>query len=191
MSTETLPEAHGGTSGCGGHPRMAWPWTPDPWWVPWAGFLGVFVEQSGVRRKVMGISTMEGDAWHRGHVTVRPDGDWQVRWCRGPLCQEGDRLRLMRGAWQLPTSVCHPAHLRQAIFEAVGAGGNHGYIALDDLHVSDGACPEPGESLCRGGTVDRTEGDRAPHGGTQPWGWGQSVPSIVALPWPLGTLLLP
>uniref|UniRef100_A0A8B9NBZ6 MAM domain containing 4 n=1 Tax=Accipiter nisus TaxID=211598 RepID=A0A8B9NBZ6_9AVES len=71
------------------------------------GFLGVFVEQSGVRRKVMGISTMEGDAWHRGHVTVRPDGDWQ------------------------------------AIFEAVGAGGNHGYIALDDLHVSDGACPEP------------------------------------------------
>ncbi|NWZ57902.1 AEGP protein, partial [Haliaeetus albicilla] len=71
------------------------------------GFLGVFVEQSGVRRKVMGISTMEGDAWHRGHITVRPDGDWQ------------------------------------AIFEAVGAGGNHGYIALDDLHVSDGACPEP------------------------------------------------
>ncbi|XP_049688273.1 apical endosomal glycoprotein [Accipiter gentilis] len=71
------------------------------------GFLGVFVEQSGVRRKVMGISTMEGDAWHRGHVTVWPDGDWQ------------------------------------AIFEAVGAGGNHGYIALDDLHVSDGACPEP------------------------------------------------
>ncbi|KAM6192740.1 apical endosomal glycoprotein [Sarcoramphus papa] len=72
------------------------------------GSLGVFVEQSGVRRKVMGMSAMEGDAWHRGHVTVWPDGDWQV------------------------------------IFEAVGAGGDHGYIALDDLHVSDGACPEPG-----------------------------------------------
>ncbi|KAF1416260.1 Apical endosomal glycoprotein, partial [Spheniscus humboldti] len=71
------------------------------------GSLGVFVEQSGVQRKVMSVTTMEGDAWHRGHVTVRPDGDWQV------------------------------------IFEAVGAGGDHGYIALDDLQVSDGACPKP------------------------------------------------
>ncbi|NXA24886.1 AEGP protein, partial [Ibidorhyncha struthersii] len=71
------------------------------------GSLSVFVEQSTVRRKVMSMSTTEGDAWHRSHVTVQPDGDWQ------------------------------------AIFEVVGAGGNHGYIALDDLHVSDGACPEP------------------------------------------------
>ncbi|XP_009888607.1 PREDICTED: apical endosomal glycoprotein [Charadrius vociferus] len=80
---------------------------PPPWWVPWAGSLGIFVEQSGVRRKVMSVSTTEGDVWHRGHVTVQPDGEWQV------------------------------------IFEVVGAGGDHGYIALDDLHVSDGACPEP------------------------------------------------
>ncbi|KGL97467.1 Apical endosomal glycoprotein, partial [Charadrius vociferus] len=71
------------------------------------GSLGIFVEQSGVRRKVMSVSTTEGDVWHRGHVTVQPDGEWQV------------------------------------IFEVVGAGGDHGYIALDDLHVSDGACPEP------------------------------------------------
>ncbi|NXW47788.1 AEGP protein, partial [Nyctiprogne leucopyga] len=71
------------------------------------GSLDVFVEQSGVRRKVMGVSTTEGDAWHRGHVTIQPDGNWQV------------------------------------IFEAVAAGGDHGYMALDDLHVSDGACPEP------------------------------------------------
>ncbi|XP_027665428.2 apical endosomal glycoprotein isoform X1 [Falco cherrug] len=71
------------------------------------GSLGVSVEQSGVRRKVMSVSAGEGYAWHRSHVTVLPDGDWQV------------------------------------IFEVVGAGGDHGYIALDDLHVSDGACPEP------------------------------------------------
>ncbi|NWY60766.1 AEGP protein, partial [Chionis minor] len=71
------------------------------------GSLSVFVEQSGVRRKAMSVSAMEGDAWHRGHITVQPDGDWQ------------------------------------AVFEAVGAGGDHGYIALDDLHVSDRACPEP------------------------------------------------
>ncbi|NWW46214.1 AEGP protein, partial [Pedionomus torquatus] len=71
------------------------------------GSLSLLVEQSGVRRKVMSVSAMEGDAWHRGHATVQPDGDWQ------------------------------------AVFEAVGAGGSQGYIALDDLHVSDGACPEP------------------------------------------------
>ncbi|NWX13178.1 AEGP protein, partial [Aegotheles bennettii] len=71
------------------------------------GSLGVFVEQSGVWRKVMDVGAMEGDAWHRGHVTVQPEGDWQV------------------------------------IFEAVGAGGSHGFIALDDLHVSDGACAQP------------------------------------------------
>ncbi|NWR89547.1 AEGP protein, partial [Furnarius figulus] len=71
------------------------------------GSLGVFVEQSGVQTKVLSVSTREESGWHRGHVTIRPDGDWQV------------------------------------VFEAVGAGGNHGYIALDDLRVSDGACPEP------------------------------------------------
>uniref|UniRef100_A0A8B9FZ80 MAM domain-containing protein n=1 Tax=Amazona collaria TaxID=241587 RepID=A0A8B9FZ80_9PSIT len=71
------------------------------------GSLGVFVEQSGVRRRVLAVSGVEGDAWHRGHATVEADGDWQV------------------------------------MFEAEGAGGDHGYIALDDLHVSDGACPEP------------------------------------------------
>ncbi|XP_014736528.1 PREDICTED: apical endosomal glycoprotein [Sturnus vulgaris] len=71
------------------------------------GSLRVFVEQSRVKRKVLSMSTMEGSNWHRSHVTIQPDGEWQV------------------------------------VFEAVGAGGDHGYIALDDLHVSDGACPEP------------------------------------------------
>ncbi|NWI90946.1 AEGP protein, partial [Pitta sordida] len=71
------------------------------------GSLGVFVKQSGTQRKVLSVSTMEGSGWNHGHVTVQPDGDWQV------------------------------------VFEAVGAGADHGYIALDDLHVSDGACPKP------------------------------------------------
>ncbi|NWR42690.1 AEGP protein, partial [Regulus satrapa] len=71
------------------------------------GSLEVFVEQSRVRRKVLSMSTMEGSNWHRSHITIQPNDDWQV------------------------------------VFEAVGAGGDHGYIALDDLHVSDGACPEP------------------------------------------------
>lgn len=35
----------------------------------------------------------------------------------------------------------------QVVFEAEGAGNEHSYMALDDLHVSDGACPEPGGSM--------------------------------------------
>ncbi|KAM6337543.1 apical endosomal glycoprotein [Alca torda] len=110
------------------------------------GSLNVFMEQSGVKRKVMRISTMEGDAWHRGHITVQPDGDWQ------------------------------------ATFEAVGAGGDRGYIALDDLHVSDGACPEP--ASC--------DFERDMCGWSSPldprlhvfaWGWKSGVP-LVKYPGP-------
>ncbi|POI23331.1 hypothetical protein CIB84_012921, partial [Bambusicola thoracicus] len=71
------------------------------------GTLCVLVEENGEQRKLFSISTMEGDTWHRGHVTVWADTDWKV------------------------------------VFEAVGAGSEHSYMALDDLHVSDGACPEP------------------------------------------------
>ncbi|XP_061867755.1 apical endosomal glycoprotein [Colius striatus] len=103
------------------------------------GSLGVFVEQSGVRRKVMGISAVEGDVWHRGHVTVQPDGDWQ------------------------------------AVFEAVGAGGDQGYIALDDLDVSDGVCPEPAScdferDMC--GWSSPT----APQQHSFAWGWKSGEP---------------
>ncbi|NWI31419.1 AEGP protein, partial [Sula dactylatra] len=103
------------------------------------GSLGIFVEQSGVRRKVLGVSTMAGEAWHRGHVTVQPDGDWQV------------------------------------IFEVVGAGGDHGYIALDDLHVSDGPCPEPAscdfeQDMC--GWSSPSD----PHLHSFAWGWKSGVP---------------
>ncbi|KAM9370776.1 apical endosomal glycoprotein [Phaethornis superciliosus] len=103
------------------------------------GSLGVFVEQSGVRRKVMDVSTMEGDAWHRGHVTVQPDGDWQVR------------------------------------FEAVGAGGDHGYIALDDLHVSEGACPKPASCDFEGDMCGwSSPSDPRLHSFT--WGWKSGIP---------------
>lgn len=126
----------GGTSGWGG-PTQTLPHGG----CPGAGSLGVFVEQSGVRRRVLAVSSAEGDAWHRGHATVEADGDWQVRQGRalGSCGREGDGEA--RGS---PLPPCTPAHL-QVMFEVVGAGGDHGYIALDDLHVSDGACPEPGE----------------------------------------------
>ncbi|XP_042642368.1 apical endosomal glycoprotein [Tyto alba] len=103
------------------------------------GSLGVFVEQSGLRRKVMAVSTTEGDTWHRGQVTVWPDGDWQ------------------------------------AIFEAVGAGGDHGYIALDDLHVSDGACPEPASCDFERDTCGWSS-PLDPHLHSFAWGWKSGVP---------------
>ncbi|OXB66521.1 hypothetical protein ASZ78_011636 [Callipepla squamata] len=71
------------------------------------GTLHVLVEENGEQRKLFSVSTMEGDTWHRGHVTVQADTDWKV------------------------------------VFKAEGAGGEHSYVALDDLHVSDGACSEP------------------------------------------------
>uniref|UniRef100_A0A8B9CKU2 MAM domain containing 4 n=1 Tax=Anser brachyrhynchus TaxID=132585 RepID=A0A8B9CKU2_9AVES len=65
----------------------------------------------------------------------------------------------------------------KAIFEVVGAGGDHGYIALDDLHVSDGACPEPGGISCdfeldMCGWSSPT--DERLHGFA--WGWKSGVP---------------
>lgn len=50
----------------------------------------MFVEQNRVRRKVLSVRTMEGSNWHRSHVTVQPDGDWQVRQGRVLRAAGGD-----------------------------------------------------------------------------------------------------
>ncbi|NWR20762.1 AEGP protein, partial [Emberiza fucata] len=102
------------------------------------GSLRVFVEQSRVRRKVLSVSTMEGSNWHRSHVTVQPDGDWQV------------------------------------VFEAVGAGGDHGYIALDDLHVSEGACPKPASCDFEQDTCGWSS-PSDPHLHSFAWGWKSGI----------------
>ncbi|KAL2297917.1 hypothetical protein Nmel_016872 [Mimus melanotis] len=53
-------------------------------------------------------------------------------------------MSTMEGSnWHRSQITIQPDGNWQVMFEAVGAGGDHGYIALDDLHVSDGACPEP------------------------------------------------
>uniref|UniRef100_A0A8C2TZ18 MAM domain containing 4 n=1 Tax=Coturnix japonica TaxID=93934 RepID=A0A8C2TZ18_COTJA len=103
------------------------------------GTLCVLVEENGERRKLFSISTMEGDTWHRGHVTVRADTDWKV------------------------------------VFEAEGAGSEHSYMALDDLHVSDGACPEPAScdfewDMCGWSSPS----DERLHGFA--WGWKSGIP---------------
>ncbi|XP_009469779.1 PREDICTED: apical endosomal glycoprotein [Nipponia nippon] len=160
------------------------------------GSLGVFVEQSGVRRKVMGVSAMEGDAWHRGHVTVRPDGDWQggrgggAGGSLGVFVEQSGVRRKVMGVSAMEGDAWHRGHVTvrpdgdwQAIFEAVGAGGDHGYIALDDLHVSDGACPEPvscdfERDMCGWSSP----ADPRLHGFA--WGWKKSGVPLAKYPGP-------
>ncbi|NWZ91054.1 AEGP protein, partial [Nesospiza acunhae] len=45
--------------------------------------------------------------------------------------------------WHRNHVTVQPSGDWQVVFEAVGAGGEHGYIALDDLLVLEGACPKP------------------------------------------------
>uniref|UniRef100_A0A8C3NJS1 Uncharacterized protein n=1 Tax=Geospiza parvula TaxID=87175 RepID=A0A8C3NJS1_GEOPR len=73
--------------------------------------------------------------------------------------------------WRLPASACHPA---QVVFEAVGAGGEHGYIALDDLHVSEGACPKPASCDFEQDTCGwSSPSDPRLHGFA--WGWKSGI----------------
>ncbi|KAM8796695.1 apical endosomal glycoprotein [Eudromia elegans] len=64
----------------------------------------------------------------------------------------------------------------RAHFEAAGGGGDdHAYVALDDLHVADGACPEAGScdfevDMCGWSSLS----DDNPHGFA--WGWKSGVP---------------
>ncbi|XP_067164971.1 apical endosomal glycoprotein [Apteryx mantelli] len=63
----------------------------------------------------------------------------------------------------------------RAIFEAAGGGGDRTYIALDDLHVRNGACSEPGScdfelDMCGWSSPS----DDNPHGFA--WGWKSGVP---------------
>ncbi|XP_039362911.1 apical endosomal glycoprotein [Mauremys reevesii] len=98
------------------------------------GSLMVFMKEKGVQRRLFSVSSVQGDAWRYGKVTVQAAEDWQ------------------------------------AVFEVVSAGGELSYVALDDLHLKAGSCPEPGscdfESDTCGWTSpsDRTLGSYA-------WGW--------------------
>uniref|UniRef100_A0A8B9DUB8 MAM domain containing 4 n=1 Tax=Anser cygnoides TaxID=8845 RepID=A0A8B9DUB8_ANSCY len=92
------------------------------------------------------------------------------------LVEESGVLRKLFSMSTMEGDTWHRSHATvqadgdwKAIFEVVGAGGDHGYIALDDLHVSDGACPEPGHYvhfdtrvLGAGGTTAQLESQHLP-----------------------------
>lgn len=100
-----------------------------------AGTLQVHVEEAR-RRQVLSISAHGGFAWRLGSVDVQAEQAWRVSVQVGPSSpsKAPDYVRLL-----CPV----PA---QVVFEAVAAGVEHSYIALDDLLLQDGPCPRPGGS---------------------------------------------
>ncbi|NXR51069.1 AEGP protein, partial [Hippolais icterina] len=84
-------------------------------------------------------------------------------------------ISTMEGSnWHRSDVTIRPDGDWQVVFEAVGAGGDHGYIALDDLHVSDGACPEPASCDFEQDTCGwSSPSDPRLH--TFAWGWKSGI----------------
>nr|XP_056716098.1 apical endosomal glycoprotein [Euleptes europaea] len=96
------------------------------------GSLTVYVEERGTQRKMLSISTMQGEAWRYSNFSVQVQDEWQV------------------------------------VFVVEGTGGGpSSYIAVDDLHVMEGACPKSGSCDFESGMC----GWSKPHGDWYSWDW--------------------
>ncbi|NXR31189.1 AEGP protein, partial [Zosterops hypoxanthus] len=84
-------------------------------------------------------------------------------------------ISTMEGSsWHRSQVTIQPEGDWQVVFEAEGAGGDHGYIALDDLHVLDGACPEPASCDFEQDTCGwSSPSDPRLHGFA--WGWKSAI----------------
>nr|KAF6280311.1 MAM domain containing 4 [Pipistrellus kuhlii] len=77
------------------------------------------------------------------HLSLRNPGTLQVR------VEEAERHQVLtiseRGgpAWRLGTVDVQAQRAWRVVFEAVAAGVEHSYVALDDLLLQDGPCPPP------------------------------------------------
>ncbi|EHB07693.1 Apical endosomal glycoprotein [Heterocephalus glaber] len=78
------------------------------------------------------------------HLSLQSPGTLQVR------VEEGGRHQTLsiseHGAlaWRLGSMDVHAEQAWRVVFEAVAAGVEHSYIALDDVFLQDGPCPQPG-----------------------------------------------
>lgn len=52
-----------------------------------------------------------------------------------------------RSAWRLGSVNVQAEQAWKVVFEAVAAGVEYSYMALDDISLQDGPCPQPGELL--------------------------------------------
>ena len=89
---------------------------------------------------MLSISTHGGFAWRLGSVDVQAERAWRVSQVGGALLAPKSRLVQPRRKATLPCAC-------QVVFEAVAAGVERAYIALDDLLLQDGPCPRPGGNL--------------------------------------------
>ena len=93
------------------------------------------------RRQELSISAHGGPAWRLGRVDVQAEQAWKVS-----VWEEGESQLLFQGLPGPPVgSVCGSAP--QVVFEAVAAGVDYSYVALDDISLQDGPCAPPGEQL--------------------------------------------
>ncbi|KYO23091.1 apical endosomal glycoprotein [Alligator mississippiensis] len=94
--------------------------------------------------------------------------------------EQGARRRLfsvssMQGdAWHYGSVAVQADGEWKVIFEAVGAGREQSYIALDDLHLKDGSCPEPGSCDFELDTCGWSSSSD-PHLRGFAWGWKSGV----------------
>ncbi|XP_021117307.1 apical endosomal glycoprotein isoform X4 [Heterocephalus glaber] len=103
-----------------------------------------------------GKGLQEGPLWVWG--SRGPCAGWAARWApprgvAGTLqvrVEEGGRHQTLsiseHGAlaWRLGSMDVHAEQAWRVVFEAVAAGVEHSYIALDDVFLQDGPCPQPG-----------------------------------------------
>uniref|UniRef100_F7GJQ2 MAM domain containing 4 n=1 Tax=Callithrix jacchus TaxID=9483 RepID=F7GJQ2_CALJA len=74
-------------------------------------------------------------------------------------------------AWQLGSVEVQAEQAWRVVFEAVGTGVAHSYVALDDLLLQDGPCPQPGSCDFESGLCGWSH--RAwPGLGGYSWDWG-------------------
>ena len=179
--------------GAGSH--MAWPRTPPSM----AGALGRLPR--GLRGTERGAEEGDGCQCHgRGRLAPRPRhrlAGWGLAGETGQgagdlAARRGNRLGLTRWTWRLPASACHPAHPSgRRYLRRWELGATTGTLRWMTCTCRTEPAPSQVRARAVGAPWTGPGGDGAPHGGTQPREWEQPVPTIMALLWPLGTLLLP
>ncbi|XP_074048708.1 apical endosomal glycoprotein [Macrotis lagotis] len=84
--------------------------------------------------------------------------------------------------WRLGSVDVQPEKAWKVVFEAVGAGMEHTYIAVDDLHLKNGPCPQPGSCDFE---LDMCSWSHTPWPGLggYSWDWGSgAIPSRYPQP---------
>ncbi|XP_074871606.1 apical endosomal glycoprotein isoform X2 [Carettochelys insculpta] len=152
-SRDSLPPGQAATLSSGQYRPLTAPQCLSFWYQLGPGEPGsltLHVEENGLQRRLFSVSSVQGDAWRQGRVTVPATGAWKV------------------------------------VFEAVGAGGELSYIALDDVHLTASSCPNPGSCDFESDTCGWTS-PSDPTLGSYAWGWTSAASPGPEVDHTLGT----